>query len=151
MTLFTLFILLPTREGDCLNSTYSGEMRGSFSMIIYNNYARNSHLIQSKTNSVDIELGARLVNVATFLHILGHQQIGNHGMVVGSWRQRKQWESGEGEGYSPEWLSFWTMLERGICVMRNNYVTQKCFLFLFFNDQSGVDTNWLQRRIKKEK
>lgn len=53
-------------------------------MIIYNNYARNSHLIQSKTNSVDIELGARLVNVATFLHILGHQQIGNHGMVVGS-------------------------------------------------------------------
>lgn len=39
-------------------------------------------------HSVDIKLGARLVNVATvtFPYLLGYQQTAHHGMVVVGWR-----------------------------------------------------------------
>ena len=47
-------------------------MKGSFSIIIYSNSARKGHLIQGKTDSVDIELRTKLMNVATvaFPHLL---------------------------------------------------------------------------------
>lgn len=34
-------------------------------MKIYNNYLRKSYLLQSKTDSVETELGVRLVSMAT--------------------------------------------------------------------------------------
>lgn len=75
-------------------------------------------------HSVDIKLGARLMNVATvtFPYLLGYQQTAHHGMVVVGWRQRNPWERGEGRECSPAGLSSLMMLESGESVMRNNYV-----------------------------